>query len=1092
MAWNTEIPDAGLLGERESGADVHSECIVEQCTFSAPRFREFISMLTRLCFAAVLFSVLSPAWSDDRSVEPPTGLRANPPSVFALINARVVIRSGREVPNATIIVRNGLIHSVQQGGAAPADAEVIDLTGKIVYPGIIDAYSEVSLPADHLKNTAGHWNSKVTPQLSAGTHVQPLEERETLRKQGIVAVHRAPADGVVRGTTAVVSTGDGQAGRLVLADRVAQQLELTASRRSRTNYPGSPMGAVALARQTMYDAQWYAEAHRVAASSRVQRPDINNALEALIPVVNGRQPILVETSDEQFALRADLFAREFGLKLILRGSGSEYRRISEIAATGRPVIVPLSFPDAPNVSTPEIAAGVTLESLMHWDLAPRNPAELHAAGVVIALTTHGLKSPGEFLKQVRLAIRHGLPKATALDAMTVVPARLTGVSHLLGTIEPGRLASFVVTDGDLFDTGTHIVETWVEGVRSEYEPAPAISPAGVYELRMKRGRSANRLFLKIKQDGKKLSAEISDSRKPFEPASQEEDSSENTPADQTTQKDGDTSGRKAVSKFEIRDFAATGLFSEDDGKARLSIIFNPRPEPGQDAAFGRIFWADGTVSAVSAAPVEIKGSDAADTEKEEDSTEAVAASFPVNYPLGAFGRSEPPRPAKHTVFINATIWTCGPQRVIRGGMLHVHRGKIVGVGKKLMIPQGANVVDAEGMHISPGIIDCHSHMATDGGVNESTQAITCEVRIGDFIDDDDITIYRQLAGGVTTSNILHGSANPIGGQNQVIKLRWGQTGEQMKFRRAPQGVKFALGENVKQSNWGDEYTTRYPQTRMGVEQLFRDAFTAAREYGARREAWRRTRRGLPVRRDLELDALLEMVEHKRWIHCHSYRQDEILALIRVLDEQGIRIGTFQHILEGYKVADEMAKHGAMASAFSDWWAYKFEVYDSIPYGGALMHHQGLVVSFNSDDRELGTRLNQEAAKAVRYGGVPPEEALKFVTLNPARQLRIDQYTGSLERGKDADFVVWNGPPLSAFTRCEQTWIDGCRWFSRDEDMASRQQTAEMRNTLIQKILTSGETMRKPGEKDPDPSAQWLRYDEFCRASGHSHFRQQAK
>jgi N-acetylglucosamine-6-phosphate deacetylase len=392
--------------------------------------------------------------------------------------------------------------------------------------------------------------------------------------------------------------------------------------------------------------------------------------------------------------------------------------------------------------------------------------------------------------------------------------------------------------------------------------------------------------------------------------------------------------------------------------------------------------------------------------------------------------------------------------VIKKGTILIDDGRVIGVGRTLLVPDNATIVDLRGRHITPGIIDCHSHMATDGGVNESTQAVTCEVRIGDFVDCDDISIYRQLAGGVTTSNILHGSANPIGGQNQVIKLRWGSTGEKMKFSEAPTGVKFALGENVKQSNWGDEYTTRYPQTRMGVQQIFRDSFQAAQEYAVRMDAWQKDHRGLPPRRDLELDALREIVEGNRWIHCHSYRQDEILALIRVLNEYKITIGTFQHILEGYKVADEMARHGAMGSAFSDWWAYKFEVYDAIPYNGAMMHKAGVVVSFNSDDAELATRLNQEAAKAVKYGGIPPAEALKFVTLNPAKQLRIDQHVGSLESGKHADFAVWNGPPLSNFTRCEQTWIDGALYFDRGEDEAHRQRIAEMRNTLIQKILTT--------------------------------------
>ena len=336
-------------------------------------------------------------------------------------------------------------------------------------------------------------------------------------------------------------------------------------------------------------------------------------------------------------------------------------------------------------------------------------------------------------------------------------------------------------------------------------------------------------------------------------------------------------------------------------------------------------------------------------------------------------------------------------------------------------------------------------------------------------------------------NILHGSANPIGGQNQVIKLRWGAAYPGLRFEEAPAGIKFALGENVKQSNRGDDYTTRYPQTRMGVEQLIRDAFDSARAYGERLQAWRRSHQGLPPRRDLEREALWEILQGDRWIHCHSYRQDEILALIRILDDFGITIGTFQHILEGYKVAPEMKEHGAMASAFSDWWGYKFEVLDAIPYNGALMHQAGLVVSFNSDDRELARHLNQEAAKAVKYGRVPPEEALKFVTLNPAKQLRVDQWVGSLEPGKHADFVVWSGPPLANASRCLQTWIEGRPFFSVEKDRRLRDESERVRALLVERILRSGSKMMKGTENEKDEAGLWPRHDEFC-APHHLHMK----
>ncbi|MDG2129674.1 MAG: amidohydrolase family protein [Fuerstiella sp.] len=1050
-----------------------------------------------LTFIRLIVLLLVPAVSiaADQSSDQNVGLRKNVPSVWALQHATVVVRPGEVVNDMTVVVRDGKISSVTAAGTPPADARLVDLQGKTVYAGFIDAYSEVRLSADHLSRAARHWNTNVTPQLSVAEQPGGSSENEELRKQGVVAQLRAPSTGIVRGRSALVATGSGDPGHSILRGDVAQHLELTVAKRDKENYPGSPMGAVALARQAAYDAQWYRDVWNVAnVHPELPRPEHNDALGALKPVLNGRQPVIVGTSNELFFLRADRFAREFGLNLIIRGSGHEYRRLNELAATGRTVILPLNFSQPPNVSTAEVAVNVTLESLLHWDMAPENPARVAAAGMDFAFTSDRLSSTRDFLKHLRKAVARGLAADAALEGLTLTPATLFGVADQLGTIEAGKLASFVIADGDVFDQKTKVVETWVAGERFEHSPRPRTDLTGMYEVQLQRkSEFAERLFVELKRDGTKFSGRASLS--PVTESTAADSVSATDAAGDSAAAGNETMDVVSMKRVQLRDFTATGQFAAEKfggkGAARMTLVFSETPSDSRKdvVALGSIVWPTGETSIASAVRISrIENTDDPDSLNDTNNNENAdtPASYEVNYPLGAFGRAAPPVPAGPTAFTNATIWTCGPKGVIRKGMVLIDDGRVIGVGRTLLIPDNATIVDLQGRHITPGIIDCHSHMATDGGVNESTQAVTCEVRIGDFIDCDDISIYRQLAGGVTTSNILHGSANPIGGQNQVIKLRWGSTGETMKFADAPAGVKFALGENVKQSNWGDEYTTRYPQTRMGVQQIFRDSFQAAQEYASRMDAWQKDHRGLPPRRDLELDALREIVEGDRWIHCHSYRQDEILALIRVLNEYEITIGTFQHILEGYKVADEMAKHGAMGSAFSDWWAYKFEVYDAIPYGGALMHRAGVVVSFNSDDAELATRLNQEAAKAVKYGGVSPAEALKFVTLNPARQLRIDQHVGSLEVGKHADLVVWNGPPLSNFSRCEQTWIDGALYFDRDEDEAHRQRIAEMRNTLIQKILTSGEKMRGVGEDDDDPSAMWPRHDEFCHAHGHGH------
>ncbi len=402
--------------------------------------------------------------------------------------------------------------------------------------------------------------------------------------------------------------------------------------------------------------------------------------------------------------------------------------------------------------------------------------------------------------------------------------------------------------------------------------------------------------------------------------------------------------------------------------------------------------------------------------------------------------------AQTTAITGGTILSVGPSGVIEKGTLLIRDGKIVAVGKDVSVPGGAVVIDASGRFVIPGIIDAHSHTGVDGSVNEGSDSVTAEVRVRDVIDNGDVNIYRELAGGVTTINVLHGSANTIGGQNAVLKLRWGKTPEEMIFKDAPKGIKFALGENVKRSNFNiPGQQRRYPATRMGVEVVLRDAFQEAQVYKAEWDAYDKSVKALPAkaekpvapRRNLRMETLKEILEGKIDVHAHCYRADEILMLIRVADEFGFKIRTFQHVLEGYKVATEIAKHGAGGSSFSDWWAYKMEAHDAIPYNAAIMASHGVVVSLNSDSNELARRLYWEAAKAVKYGNVSEAEALKMVTLNPAIQLRIDKRVGSLEVGKDADVAIFSAHPFAPDTRVEMTLVDGAVLFDRAKDKASR-------------------------------------------------------
>jgi len=418
---------------------------------------------------------------------------------------------------------------------------------------------------------------------------------------------------------------------------------------------------------------------------------------------------------------------------------------------------------------------------------------------------------------------------------------------------------------------------------------------------------------------------------------------------------------------------------------------------------------------------------------------------------------------------NATILTVSHGTIDKGDIL-IKGGKISAVGGTLKAPADAVVIDATGQFVTPGIIDCHSHIAVDGSVNEGSVSVSSMVNIADVLDSDDISIFRDLAGGVTTANILHGSANSIGGQTIVIKLRWGQPAAKLPFEGALPGIKFALGENPKRSNYrGSGSPERYPATRMGVEETIRSAFTEARDY---KKSWddynKRVAAGeknaLPPRRNLKLDPLVEVLEGKRYVHAHCYREDEILMLLRVAKEFGFHVQTFQHVLEGYKVADELAAAGSGASTFSDWWAYKVEAYDAIPYNAALMTKRGVLVSINSDDAAEATHLNQEAAKSIRYGGLSHDEALKLVTLNPAIQLGIDKRVGSIDVGKDADLAIYNHDPLSTYAVVQKTLIDGRVYFDREKEIAGRAALEKEKKELLEKTRKKQDEEKKAGDK----------------------------
>ena len=946
------------------------------------------------------------------------------PGMFAFTNATIVVNANQTLKNATLLIKGQTIQAVGAGLSVPKGYVIVDLKGKFIYPSLVDAFSNYGIteaPATargfggqrqsifvSTKKGAYGWNEAIRPE----TYVKNIftadsKKADELRKVGFGSVNVINRDGIARGISAAVALNEDADNNLILKDQTAANYSFNKGSSS-NDYPTSLMGAIALLRQTYFDSQWYSK----------QKEEYNISLEEFAK--QQTIPQIFEVDGWQNVLRADKIGKEFGKKFIIKSGGDEYQRINEVKATGASLIIPLAFPKAYDVEDPAEARNVTLTQMKGWELAPTNPAVLEKAGVKFALTAFGLENSRDFWINIRTAIENGLTEKQALQAVTAIPAELLGISDKVGSLEKGKVANFLISSDNLFRNGNIIFENWVQGKRFIVNKMDVSDVRGTYNLNVD---GAGALTLKITGTG-----------------------------------GGST---VAIERTGVDSIKTTATFTRNGDW--VSINFNLKKNPKGDVRLsgyitsanpitikGEAALADGTTGRFTATYKEVSK----ETPKKDEPKPSLA-NGPVIFPFTAFGASELPK--QETVLIkNGTVWTNEKDGILQNADVLLENGKIKAVGKNISAG-GARVIDATGKHITAGIIDEHSHIAGSGGINEGAQSVSAEVRIADIINSEDVNIYRQLAGGVTTSHILHGSANPVGGQSQLIKLRWGKSPEELKYAGADGFIKFALGENVKQSNFGTG--ARFPVTRMGVEQTFVDEFTHAKEYAKAISV-----KGNNVRRDLELDAIVEILNNKRFITCHSYVQSEINMLIHVADSLGFKINTFTHILEGYKVADKMKAHGIAGSTFSDWWAYKNEVAEAIPYNGKIMHNVGVTTAFNSDDAEMARHLNQEAGKSVLYGNVPEEDALKFVTLNPAKMLHIDDKVGSLKAGKDADVVIWTANPLSIYAKAEKTFVDGIAYWDIDKDaqLMKSQQTEKAR--LIQKMLESkskGGKMQRP-------------------------------
>jgi len=945
------------------------------------------------------------------------GVKSENQNYTAFINAEIHITPDQVIKKGTLLIQNGKVMGSGSGITIPKNTVIIDLKGKSVYPSFIDVFSDFGIklpeaskersrvPQYDSKREGYYWNEHIMPEKEATAQFSFNDKKaKELLKAGFGVVNTHVQDGIVRGSGLLVAlNAHGNDNERILMPKSGQYLSFQKSKYNKQIYPNSLMGSMALLRQMYHDASWYSKGSSLTKDLSLEALEKNKGLTQIF-----------YAGDKGNDLRAYDLGASFGINYVLFGGGNEYELIDEIKLTKATYILPLNFPKAYDVEDPFEAERLSLADMKDWNLAPTNPGVMAKSNITFALSTHGLKSMSDFKKNLQKAITYGLDKKVALAALTTIPAGILNKEEL-GNLKQGALANFLITSGDIFNEKTIIYENWVQGKPFSIHSLDLNNIDGNYSLAL---------------DQKNYDLSVTNSL---------------TKPKITLKKGSETVSNKSGFK---ENWLNINLKTSKDSKEfiRLSArVENP------ELIKGEAILSNGQKVAWTAT----RKADA--TPKEKAKEKKTPYLSPVYSPNNGYGFKQAPE-QQSILFKNVTVWTNENEGILENTDVLIKDGKISKIGKNLKAGKAVEI-DGTGKHLTSGIIDEHTHIATVS-VNEVGHNSTAEVTMEDAIDHEDINIYRNLAGGVTQAQVLHGSANPIGGRSAIIKLKWGETPSNMIDKKAPKFIKFALGENVKQSRSSN--SSRFPQTRMGVEQVYQDYFQRAKEYDALKKS------GAPYRKDIEMDVLAEILNKERFISCHSYVQSEINMLMKVADRFDFNINTFTHILEGYKVADKMKQHGVGGSTFSDWWAYKYEVNDAIPYNAAIMHSQGVVTAINSDDAEMSRRLNQEAAKSIKYGGVSEEDAWKFVTLNPAKLLHIDDRVGSIKVGKEADLVLWTDHPMSINTRAEKTLIEGKIYFDLETDTQMRKRIQQEKSQLINLMLaekSKGSPTQKPKKKE---------------------------
>ena len=1031
---------------------------------------------------------------------------------FAIKNARVVTAPGQSVDAANIVVRSGRIAAVGAGVEIPADADVIDADGLTVYPGFIDAGTtalmtefrpvpvegrSVDTSKYSLAGMRGDDHNGLTPEFLAAEHLRlPAEELNKYRQAGFIAVHVVPAGRIASGQGAVVNLASLPIREALLVPSTFGTLQLF--ERGGGEYPATNMGIHAHLRQTFLDAERHSRQAQLFGSGtpNIDRPATDATLDTFTDFRTGKlRSLFIATSRDDHD-RAINFAAEHQLKLAIWGGHEAYRLTDRLKKANADVILHVDFGDEPKIDAqkpgddpyadlPE-PPRVRQFKLDEWKRRVSGLAELQRAGVRFAVSSRDSRSPADLLKATRQAIANGLDRDAALAALTSQAAAILGVDKELGTIAVGRPAYFVVMTGPFDNDQSKVRQVVISGHRYEYNKdakpvapskpgEPLLQVAGHWTVEIEGADGKLRGDLELTQSDRSLSgrfrSEQGDGRVSSGNASKDGiDFVVSIGAgDSTIQLKFDTTGwtPPAVAVDPTQPKKESAGIQPGELQGNVKSPFGPaskwsakrvdaKPPAASGVQLGGIETVDSQPAANALSP-----NNSESLKPAADSNE-----LPVEFPQDRYAR--PIVTGGNVLIEHGTVLTATGLTLPNTSIL-VRNGTIAAIGPDLRAEPGMTVITATDRFVMPGIIDTHSHIMISngiGGVNEATSSIVCEVRIRDVVNSGDASEYRALAGGVTTARLLHGSANCIGGQDAVVQLKHGLSPSEHLFPGAHSGVKFALGENVKFRNG------RFPNTRLGVEATLNRAFLEALDYRrtwlvydqAKQQAGAATDQILPPRRDLRLEALADIINHQKFIHSHCYRADEILMLLRVAENHGIRVWSLQHVLEGYKVAPEIVKHGASCSTFADWWAYKVEAFDAVPHNAALLHEAGANAVIKSDDWELIRHLYAEAAKTVRYGNMPPDVALQTITLNPARELGLADRLGSIEVGKQADLSIFSGHPLNAFSRCEQTLIAGEVYFTRDRQPTSMSPAGVARSA-------------KPSElKLPAPSERVARID----------------